>query len=277
MRKAFTLIELLVVISIIALLIAILLPALSSARRSARQLENSVSLRSLHQATVIYAEENKGWYQGLGSDGNVLNAGQVAQKAGVATTVLFGNPGHNVMPRFAILAFSDYLAYEHLVSPEEKGGDRLVWDGVANFSHRYISYAALDLGAITQNGSNWDPDPGNEAVRAWRATGDSRTPIFSDRNTSKVGLSPPSTDPGASVWDTSGWVGGLTWNDGHTTFEGDPVMDQTQILRRTINDDPLFDDGTNAELGLSRGQHVRMNKSGPGRAYGEFNDTTIAP
>src|SRR5436305_1969190 len=58
--KAFTLVELLVVIGIIALLISILLPALSRANDAARAIKCGANLRSIGQAVVIYANQNKG-------------------------------------------------------------------------------------------------------------------------------------------------------------------------------------------------------------------------
>jgi prepilin-type N-terminal cleavage/methylation domain-containing protein/prepilin-type processing-associated H-X9-DG protein len=60
-RRAFTLVELLVVIGIIAVLMGLLLPSLSRARESAKRLKCLSNLRSLAQATIMYADSSKGW------------------------------------------------------------------------------------------------------------------------------------------------------------------------------------------------------------------------
>lgn len=61
-RNGFTLIELLVVISIIALLISMLLPALTAARGSAASITCQSQLRSVGQASHMYAAEWQGYF-----------------------------------------------------------------------------------------------------------------------------------------------------------------------------------------------------------------------
>ncbi len=59
LHTGFTLIELLVVVAIIALLISILLPSLARARQQARQVLCGTNLRSLGDASRIYAADNR--------------------------------------------------------------------------------------------------------------------------------------------------------------------------------------------------------------------------
>ncbi|HYO10587.1 MAG TPA: type II secretion system protein [Tepidisphaeraceae bacterium] len=76
-RTGFTLVELLVVIGIIAVLISILLPTLSRARNNAMKIKCAAQIREIGTATVMYANENKGFIPPMRFDNGALDWGGV--------------------------------------------------------------------------------------------------------------------------------------------------------------------------------------------------------
>lgn len=240
-RTAFTLIELLVVISIIALLIAILLPALGRARESAEKIKNASGLRSLHQSQVGFAADNKGFYSGLNNSGRPFTTAELEQKFGTGSGSFFFQNGTSVLPRYAILAQGEYVDYPDLVSDQDP--DREAWDGQTTFTHRHLSYAALDISVSD-----------SPARDSWRSESGSETPMMSDRSTATA-----PTTVGSSLWNTDQWEGTLVWNDGHTTYEGSADVGSTRLSNQRIDADNLIDAQTSYD-GLAHGSHVRMIK-----------------
>jgi type II secretory pathway pseudopilin PulG len=69
------LVELLVVIGIIAVLISILLPTLSKARANAVRIKCAAQLRQIGLASIMYANNNKGWLPPMHMEGSVDASG----------------------------------------------------------------------------------------------------------------------------------------------------------------------------------------------------------
>lgn len=183
---------------IVPLLIGIMLPALGAARRTARQMQNNTQVRSIHQAAVIYSQNNNGFFPGLTAQGEILEDGPM-------TT---GDSGNGATPaaRMWIMLDGNYFTSDYAISPSET---LTPWAG-GHVLPSEFSYALLDIS-----------EPGGRRDE-WRDTLNTEAAVISDRNT---GVSGDPADYMSIHTDTPGdWRGSVVWNDNHVVFETDAIL-----------------------------------------------------
>jgi len=244
-RRAFSLVELLVVISIIALLIGILVPALAAVRGNAKKLQNSANLTNLHQASVLFADQNRGWYSGLTSAGTFITSGGTPAEFPDSGSFDYfvGSPlstGRGLPVRYALLLSGDFIDRESIVSPEDDEAEILAGPGEVLLASAAggpsYSYSMLNM---IQSAS----PTANELDRyaEWRNTNNPEAIVFSDRNTGAN-----TTTTVSSLWtrtDSGNWEGHVVFNNGTVEYLQDQFADTRYSDGTFSTADNIFDDG----------------------------------
>lgn len=235
MRRGFTLIELLVVISIIALLIAILLPALGAARKSARQMQSATQSRGQHQGMVVHANENKGYYPGITSDGKQWTDGADNYSG------LFGG---TVEGRMSIMLEAEYFTSDYIIHPNDPVPHEAYKPSSGTpFSVVNNSYALSELAFSNTNPGSLIIGNARKPVMLseWRDTMNAQAIVGGERLLDVVGgafgdptayVSVWNSDPGRAEWS-------VVWNDNHTETRNTALF-QTKFGKHTNDFDDLY-------------------------------------
>jgi hypothetical protein len=222
---------------------AIMLPALGKARASARQLKDSVQVRAIEQAMIVWASNNKGKYP-LPSDldtanDTVADLGNAKDTTGNILSLMIFNgnisPEICISPAEANAAIQLDNAFEYANPKAAVKPASALWDpafrgtpadaprgGISGIGHQ--SYAHLP--------------PLGQRLKQWQDTYNSTEAVFGNRGPTYVAndQAPSSRAwkllPGATGTSSvtllihggrSTWEGNIAYNDNHVNFETTPA------------------------------------------------------
>jgi len=144
--RGFTLVELVLVVAIIALLVAILLPAMQAARHAARTARCLANVRSLQQAHLSYATDNRGLF----ADVALPHGGLGDPEKSFVTTLRpwFDNPDVLHSPLDRSPHWPTSAGGDGTPVPQSGGALRQTSYGMNNYlSRQYSPAAAIDPAA----------------------------------------------------------------------------------------------------------------------------------
>ena len=206
---AFTLIELLCVCCCLVLVLAIMLVAIQKRSPSRSQMLNSVILRSVHTALILYSQGNAGYFPGMDDRGNLL-------------------PDSSVEHRYQIILENEYITSKDLISPDETV-DKYLWKAGRVTTDMY-SFSLLNLSDIK-----------SVRLNEWRDTSNSEAAVACNRaidNGANHAIRGIHTQPDIGRTE---WRGSIAFNDNHVTFEATHDQLDTVYCEESFENDNLFD------------------------------------
>jgi len=259
-KRGFTLIELLVVIAIIALLIGLLLPALAKAQRNARSLKDKAQIKQIHQAMLVFANDNDEVLPTPGLIDREPDEYTGQELPGVGKEDVSAN---TTQALYSCMIAREYFNPDLLIGPTEQNP--------VIKEYRNYNYQAYDPTSAVD--TYWDPDfkatlngtvagdcntsyqhmllYGQRKKVRWRSSSRENDPIISSRGPFHDTASTP-TDPKQISRSYTlllhgpkkEWWGNIAYSDNHTevaqTFYPPLVSYEPQYAEGQLTKDNIF-------------------------------------